>query len=91
MEALAPRSEDSCGETVQGFAQLSWSRNDQGFHLVDGLGANLYSRGLRALEYADHFHFALARLERGASHTVLHHPGRHFRIGGVALPLSIAG
>ena len=44
MEARASRREGSCGETVEGFAQLSWGRNDQGFHLVNGLGASLYSR-----------------------------------------------
>ena len=50
------------GRPIEGFAQLSWGRNDQSFHLVNGLGASLDSRDLGALDHADHFRFALARL-----------------------------
>ena len=61
-EALAPGApgdKGSSSEASEVLTKPGRGRDNQGLHLVDGLGASLDSRVLGALEHTDHFDFTL--------------------------------
>ena len=89
-KVLAPGDKGGSSEATQGLTKFGRGRDDQGLHLVEGLGASLDSGVLGALEHTDHLDLAIAGLGSGVGYSGQHRTRRHLRIGGVALTLPIA-